>query len=148
MINHKKIKWAVLFFCSILSLGGCWDELDQEFCCNNPCRSLRPLQYPVSSLMNSYAGSAIGQVIPHENRTIAAKVMQEILKNGEPGDFIEWQIPDATFAGRIQVGPLMKENNTLCRTYRQEIDTPTQTWRANGKACKNPHNVWTIVEER
>jgi len=145
-----------LFWIGLLFLGGCYECCDLDRCaifeCGNPCRELRPLEYPVSTLLQAYGDSAIGKAIPSRNRVFAAQAMQSILKYGAPGEVLDWESPDETVSGRIQVfkahpGGIVSCQGIYCRAYVQEIETEDDTYIAQGKACEDIYHIWRIVQE-
>jgi surface antigen len=145
-----------LFFIAIIFLGGCCDfsciDRYQMSECGNPCKELKPVRYPATTLLQAYGTSAIGKALSSENRLYAARAMQSILSDGAPGDMIEWESPDEDVSGRILVYQarqccIVSCQPIYCRRYDQEIMVGDQTLSASGKACEDIYHIWRIVEE-
>lgn len=146
----------ILFLIGFLFLGGCCEEYDlsydQIFECGNPCSELRPLYYPVSTLLQAYYGSGIGKALPLSDRAHAAQAMQDILTYGAPGATTQWESPDQTAFGSIHVYEASQGGNVngqpiYCRAYEQEIYVGDDHLIATGKACEDTFHIWRIVEE-
>jgi surface antigen len=128
-----------------LQLGGCVPS--QECPCPEDCYKITQTPIPASVLYEAYSGSVIACSLPMHDRLIAAYNAQRTLKDSQLNLPYYWESPLWPFKGTFELLSFHQERNTTCFKYKQMINIDGAILTAQGLACKDPYQVWRIVNE-
>lgn len=100
----------------------------------------------VGAVAGALIGGHIGQSLDEYDKVMLQKSSQQALEFTPSGSSVAWNNPDSGNHGTITPTKTVKQGNSYCREYQQEIVVGGEVKKAYGKACRQADGQWKIVQ--